>query len=95
MIADTELDPISQAILHALAGAPHEGCVSLPWLGKQVGGGASVLMRHLTRMGSATLGGVAGPGWVQVVQSGARWEVHLTPAGREMAAMLTLGAKRA
>ena len=95
MTAGTELDRFSQAILRALADAPHEGRVSLPWLGKQVGEGASVLMRQLARMGGATLGDVAGPGWVQVVQSGARWEVQLTPAGRAMAVMLTLGAERA
>ena len=85
---DPLLDPLSQAILRVLADAPRDGGVSLPWLGKQLGLGASVLMRQLTRMGSATLCGVAGPGWVRVVQLKDRWVVHLEPAGRALAAGL-------
>ena len=85
MTTATDLDPLSQAILRALADAPRDGGVSLPRLGKQLGLGASVLMRQLTRMGSATLGGIAGPGWVRVVQLDERWVVHLEPAGRALA----------
>ncbi len=88
MAVDTAPDALSQAILRVLAEAPPEGGVSLPRLGKRLGLGASVLMRHLTLMGGATLGGVRGPGWVRVVQLDDRWVVHLEPAGREAAAAL-------
>jgi len=88
MTTDLEPDALSQAILRALAEAPRGGGVSLPRLGKQLGLGASVLMRQLARMGRATVGGVPGPGWVRVVQLEARWMVHLEPAGRALAADL-------
>ncbi len=80
----TELDPLSRSILLALADAPRDGGVSLPRLGKQLGQGASVLMRQLTLMGDATLGGVRGPGWVRVVQLDDRWVVHLEAPGRAL-----------
>ena len=79
---------LSTRILQELAAAPLDDGLSLPRLGKRLGLGASVLMRQLTRMGSATLGGVAGPGWVRVVQLKDRWVVHLEPAGRALAAGL-------
>ena len=88
MTTATDLDPLSQTILRALADAPRDGGVSLPRLGKQLGLGASVLMRQLTRMGSATLGGIAGPGWVRVVQLDDRWVVHLEAPGRALVATL-------
>ena len=84
----TELDPFSRSILLALADAPRDGGVSLPRLGKQLGQGASVLMRQLTMMGDATLGGVRGPGWVRVVQLDDRWVVHLEAPGRALVATL-------
>jgi hypothetical protein len=84
----TELDPLSRSILLALANAPRDGGVSLPRLGKQLGQGASVLMRQLTMMGDATLGGVRGPGWVRVVQLDDRWVVHLEAPGRALVATL-------
>lgn len=84
----TELDPLSRSILLALADAPRDGGVSLPRLGKQLGQGASVLMRQLTMMGDATLGGVRGPGWVRVVQLDDRWVVHLEAPGRALLAAL-------
>jgi FdhD protein len=62
--------------------------MSLPRLGKRLGQGASVVMRQLTRMGDATLGGVRGPGWVRVVQLDDRWVAHLTDAGRAVAESL-------
>jgi len=93
MTTATDLDPLSQTILRALADAPRDGGVSLPRLGKQLGLGASVLMRQLTRMGSATLGGIAGPGWVRVVQLEARWVVHLEPYGRALATDLASSDK--
>jgi hypothetical protein len=88
MTTRTELEPLSQAILQVLADAPREGGVSLPRLGKQLGLGASVVMRQLTRMGDATLGGVRGPGWVRVVQLDDRWVAHLEAPGRALAATL-------
>jgi FdhD protein len=75
-------DSFSIAILRALAEAPGEGGMSLPRLGKRLGQGASVVMRHLTLMGDAAIGGVRGPGWVRVVQLDDRWVAHLTDAGR-------------
>ncbi|PIF74575.1 hypothetical protein CLU95_1705 [Variovorax sp. 54] len=83
-----DADAFSIAILRALAEAPGEGGMSLPRLGKRLGQGASVVMRQLTRMGDATLGGVRGPGWVRVVQLDDRWVAHLTDAGRALVAGL-------
>ena len=77
-----DADAFSIAILRALAEAPGEGGMSLPRLGKRLGQGASVVMRQLTLMGDAALGGVRGPGWVRVVQLEDRWVAHLTDAGR-------------
>ncbi|OEZ29983.1 hypothetical protein [Variovorax boronicumulans] len=77
-----DANAFSIAILRALAEAPGEGGMSLPRLGKRLGQGASVVMRQLTLMGDAALGGVRGPGWVRVVQLDDRWVAHLTDAGR-------------
>lgn len=77
-----DADAFSIAILRALAEAPGEGGMSLPRLGKRLGQGASVVMRQLTLMGDAALGGLRGPGWVRVVQLDDRWVAHLTDAGR-------------
>lgn len=77
-----DADAFSIAVLRALAEAPGEGGMSLPRLGKRLGQGASVVMRQLTLMGDAALGGVRGPGWVRVVQLDDRWVAHLTDAGR-------------
>lgn len=70
-------------ILQTLAGEPE--AVSLPWLGKRLSQSASVLMRQLTLMGAASIGGQAGPGWVDVRQHEGRWMVQLTPQGRLVA----------
>lgn len=75
-------DALSAAILQALSEAPGDGGMSLPRLGKRLGIGASAVMRQLTLMGDAALGGVRGPGWVRVVQLDDRWVAHLTDAGR-------------
>ncbi|ATA53073.1 hypothetical protein [Variovorax boronicumulans] len=83
-----DADAFSIAILRALAEAPGEGGMSLPRLGKRLGQGASVVMRQLTLMGDAALGGVRGPGWVRVVQLDDRWVAHLTDAGRAVAESL-------
>ena len=83
-----DADAFCVAILRALAEAPGEGGMSLPRLGKRLGQGASVVMRQLTLMGDATLGGVRGPGWVRVGQQDERWVAHLTDAGRAVAESL-------
>ncbi|PLC06308.1 hypothetical protein CY658_04545 [Variovorax sp. RO1] len=88
MSAGFDADAFSIAILRALAEAPGEGGMSLPRLGKRLGQGASVVMRQLTLMGDAALGGVRGPGWVRVVQQDERWVAHLTDAGRAVAESL-------
>lgn len=77
-----ELDPLSAAILRELAAAPGDAGMSLPRLGKHLGLGASVLMRALSAMGHARIGGVDGPGWVRVTQEEYRWTAALTEGGR-------------
>ena len=76
------LDELSIAILDELAAAPGPAGMSLPRLGKHLGLGASVLMRSLSAMSDARIGGVAGPGWVRVTQVEERWNAALTEAGR-------------
>lgn len=76
------LDELSAAILQELALAPRNSAMSLPRLGKQLGVGVSVLMRRLSAMGRARIGGVDGPDWVRVTQSEDRWTAALTEAGR-------------
>ncbi len=77
------LDALSAAILRELAHAPNETGMSLPRLGKRLGLGASVLMRSLSGMSQARIGGVEGPGWVRVTQVDERWIAALTDAGRD------------
>ena len=81
-----ELDELSAAILRELAAAPGDAGMSLPRLGKHLGLGASVLMRSLSAMSHARIGGVAGPGWVRVTQEEERWTAALTEAGRDFCA---------
>jgi hypothetical protein len=81
-----ELDELSTAILRELAAAPGVAGMSLPRLGKHLGLGASVLMRALSGMGHARIGGVHGPGWVRVTQQDERWTAALTEAGRAFCA---------
>lgn len=80
------LDALSAAILRELAAAPGDAGMSLPRLGKHLGLGASVLMRSLSAMSHARIGGVEGPGWVRVTQMDDRWTAALTEAGREFCA---------
>jgi hypothetical protein len=79
-------DPFAIAILAELAAAPAPGRMSLPRLAKRLGLGVSVVLRQLSLMGDAVIGGQAGPAWVRVVQTEERWVVHLTEAGRNAAA---------
>ena len=76
------------AILRELAALPGEAGMSMPRLGKHLGLGASVLMRALSAMGNARIGGVDGPGWVRVTQVDERWTAALTDAGRAFCARL-------
>ncbi|RYF21313.1 MAG: hypothetical protein EOO33_17200 [Comamonadaceae bacterium] len=62
----------------------------MPRLSKRLGVGASVVLRELTLLGDAALGGIAGPGWVRVQQADGRWRVALTPAGEALARRLVL-----
>lgn len=78
------LTPLRAGILRELTTAPSPGGMSLPRLGKRLGQGVSVLMRELSLMGDAVIGGVRGPGWVLVVQLDDRWVAHITPAGRAL-----------
>lgn len=82
------MTPLSQALLRALAEAPPGKPVSLPRLGKQLGQGASVVMRQLTLMGDSAVGGVVGPGWVRVEQHEGGWRVSLTESGWAQAELL-------
>ena len=75
-------DPFAMAVLAELAVSPAPGGMSLPRLAKKLEVGASVLLRQLSLMGSAAIGGKPGPGWVNVVQTEDRWVVHLTDTGR-------------
>ena len=73
-------------ILQALAGEGGE--MSLPRLSKRLGHSASALLRELSFLSDAVLGGQRGPGWVRVWQQDGRWMVALTPAGARHAAPL-------
>jgi hypothetical protein len=81
-------DPFAAAILVELATGPTPGGMSLPRLAKRLDLSVSVVLRQLSLMGDAVIGGQAGPGWVVVVQTEDRWVVHLTEAGRSAAASL-------
>jgi len=78
------LDELSTSILRELALAPGATGMSLPRLGKHLGVGASVLLRRLSMMGLARIGGVDGPGWVRVTQLDDRWVAALTQDGRAL-----------
>lgn len=73
-------DPqLTAQLLHALAETP-EG-VSLARLCKQLGVRMSVLLRTLAWLGSASLDGQPGPGWIRVEERGERQCAVLTDAG--------------
>ena len=82
------LDELSASILRELALAPGDAGMSLPRLGKHLGVGASVLLRRLTMMSMARIGGVDGPGWVRITQVEDRWVAALTEDGRAFCATL-------
>jgi FdhD protein len=74
-------DPFAAAILVELATAPPPGGMSLPRLAKRLGLGVSAVLRQLSLMGDAVIGGQTGPGWVRVEQTEERWVVYLTEVG--------------
>lgn len=72
------------ALLHLLRDLDEGEGVSLPRLAKRLDERVSVLLRHCTALSDAVIGGVAGPGWVQLqCDDTGRWMARLTPAGRE------------
>ncbi len=77
-------DPFALAILVELSSAPPPGGMSLPRLAKRLDLGVSVVLRQLSLMGDAVIGGQPGPGLVRVVQTEERWVVYLTEAGRKV-----------
>jgi hypothetical protein len=83
------VDDLHRGILLALL--PEAEPISLPRLGKRLGLGASVLMRALTLMGEASLGGQPGPGWVTLRLEDERWMAALTEAGRRFCAEASHG----
>jgi len=78
-------DPFAIAILAELASAPPPGGMSLPRLAKRLDLSVSVVLRQLSLMGDAVIGGKPGPAWVRVLQTEDRWVVYLTEAGRNAA----------
>lgn len=82
------MSPLAAAILLALHEEAPESGMSLPRLGKRLGQGASVLLRELALMGDAVVGGVPGPGWVQLTQADGRWRVQLASGGRTQVDLL-------
>lgn len=46
------------------------------------------MLRELSFMGDAMIGGQRGPGWVRVWQEDGRWLAALTEAGRVQCALL-------
>jgi hypothetical protein len=82
-------DQFAAAVLVQLAAAPPPGGMSLPRLAKRLGLGVSVVMRQLSLMGNAVIGGQPGPGWVRVEQTEERWVAYLTEAGHSAAAELS------
>ena len=82
------MSPLAAAILLALHEEAQGDGMSLPRLGKRLGQGASVLLRELALMGDAVVGGVPGPGWVQLTQADGRWRVQLAFGGRTQVDLL-------
>lgn len=78
----TGLRPLAPAILQALAQEGPGAGLSLPRLSKRLGHSASTVLRELSFLSDAALGGQRGPGWVRVWQEEGRWMAVLTDAGR-------------
>ena len=62
-------------------GATDQG-VALTRLAKRLDERVSVLLRQCSALTDAAIGGVAGPGWVQLTcDDASRWTARLTPEG--------------
>lgn len=73
----------ARELLRLLAELDTGNGVALTRLAKRLDQRVSVLLRELTLLCDAALGGVAGPGWVVLACDDAgRWTARLTPAGR-------------
>jgi len=74
----------NDALLRLIAELDEGDGVALTRLAKRLDERVSVLLRELTVLSDARLGGMAGPGWVSLAcGEGGRWTVWLTDAGRE------------
>ena len=85
--AEGDAAPLAARIVWALTQALRQHgdtTVSLPRLAKMLGASASTVMRELTLLTDAEIGGQPGPGWVQVSAEDGRWMVALTEAGRQL-----------
>ena len=72
-----------EALLRLLLELDEGQGVSLPRLAKRLDERVSVLLRQCSALSAATIGGVAGPGWVQLqCDETGRWVAWLTPTGR-------------
>jgi hypothetical protein len=75
-------ETLLQLLLELDTGQP----IALTRLAKRLDERVSVLLRTLAPLGDATVGGVAGPGWVSLhCDDAGRWTVRLTSTGRERA----------
>ncbi len=75
------------ALLRLLLDLDEGQGVALTRLAKRLDERVSVLLRQCTGLTDAVIGGVAGPGWVQLhCDDAGRWVAWLTPAGRVTAA---------
>lgn len=64
--------------------APGGEPVALTRLAKRLDQRVSVLLRELTALGAASVGGVPGPGLVELAcDDGGRWTARLTGAGQK------------
>lgn len=71
------------ALLQLIAGLDGGDGVALTRLAKRLDERVSVMLRRCTALSGATVGGVAGPGWLALgVDEGGRWTARLTEAGR-------------
>lgn len=75
-----------EALLQLLHKLDAHRPVALTRLAKRLDERVSVLLRMLTPLGDAALGGVAGAGWVTLhCDEAGRWTAQLTDAGRAWA----------
>lgn len=86
--------PLALRILMALDEQQRErgsDPVSIARLCKMLDASASSLMREITLLGDAVVGGERGPGLLRMQQEEGRWMVALTDAGRALLAAQARG----